>query len=57
MPARTMFKLTDQEVAQALVNYVESQGETVPKGNWHVWTRDIHDDIETLTILVVDHSI
>lgn len=54
MPARTTFAFTDTEVSQALVNYVKSRGETVPDGNWQVWTRD-HAQPMSLT-LVIDHK-
>lgn len=55
-PARTTFALTEIEVAQALVDYVKSQGETVPNGNWNVWVRDNPVRDMAFATLVIDQK-
>jgi len=63
-PARTVFRLTDEEVAQALIDYVAGQGEEVPVGKRFVWVRDrlcprdtaLSRNANALATLVVDHG-
>lgn len=58
---RTTFKLTDEEVIEALVDYVEKdyveKNETIPPGNRFVWLRDTticRSDEGPLATLVID---
>ena len=57
-PARTVFRLSDDEVRDALVAYVESLGATVPAGTRFVWTRDKSESRRDafLATLGVDHE-
>jgi len=63
MPERTTFQLTQDEVAQAIVNYVMKQGETVPDGKCHVRGREEQDYASgdswinlTWATLTIDHK-
>ncbi len=56
-PARTVYRLTDAEVARALADFVENSGEAIPPGRQGVWVRDAHHRDDWLATLVVDHGV
>lgn len=57
-PARTVFRFTDAEVHQALLNYLAILKVRVPAGIRGAWVRDPSNrrDEEALVTLVIDHE-
>lgn len=55
-PARTVFRLTMDEVAEALAEWVNRRGVKVPTGHRHVWNYDYDDRAPYSHTLVVDHD-
>ena len=55
-PARTVFRLSADEAADALAEWVANHGETVPAGSRGIWGRDRAAFADYKYTLVIDHE-